>query len=135
MAAEHTVTASLCRRRVLGCCGAALLGYVGFVHEVVGATLYPEGPAVFGGPVGWHAAGIALIALGLLAGAGVLGLARVPVVALGVVGSVAGGAAVAGEAIRHGGFHFFAFTMVVAGAIVVVAGRGVAAPVQAGPPA
>jgi hypothetical protein len=109
---------ALSPRDAIRCCAAALLAYVGVVHEVVGATLYPYGPAAFGGPLGWHAAGLALVALGLLAGAGLLGVVQAPVALLGAVGAGAGAVALAGEALQHGGFHFFAFTMVVAGAIL-----------------
>jgi hypothetical protein len=35
--------------------------FVGVVHEVVGATLYPDGPAQFGGAFFWHLAGLALV--------------------------------------------------------------------------
>jgi hypothetical protein len=108
--------------------GATLLAYVGLVHEAVGQRLYPDGPAVFGGPLPWHAAGLSLLAMGLLALAGVLGIVRVPVVLLAVVAIVAGAAGVAGDAWLHGGFHFFAFTMMVAGVLVVTSMRGEHAP-------
>ncbi len=53
------------RRIPLRDAGAAafslLVLFVGVVHEVVGSTLYPEGPDEFGGPMGWHAAGIGLV--------------------------------------------------------------------------
>ena len=70
-------------RRALACGAATLVAYVGVVHEVVGSTLYPQGPAALGGPLGWHALGISGIAAGLALAAGVLGLARVPVLTLG----------------------------------------------------
>src|SRR5581483_3735177 len=60
------------RARAIACAGAVLLAYVGVVHEVVGTTLYPDGPAWFGGALGWHAAGAALIVLGLVTAAGTL---------------------------------------------------------------
>src|SRR5207302_6329129 len=61
------------RRQALAFAGATLLGYVGIVHEAVGSTLYPYGPAVFGGPLGWHAAGLSLVAASGLIGAATLG--------------------------------------------------------------
>jgi uncharacterized membrane protein len=111
------------RRRALAAAGATLLAYVGMVHEVVGDRLYPDGPALFGGILCWHAAGLSLTAIGIVTLAGTLGLARVPVVLLAIVAIVVGALAVAGDALLHGGFHFFAFTMVVAGALVVATMR------------
>ncbi len=123
-ASTRTVlTEPVSRRRALACAGAMLLGYVGLVHEVVGATLYPDGPASFGGPLGWHVAGLSLVALGMLLVAGTLGVARVPVVPLAAIAGVAGALVTLGEAVVHHGFHFFAFTMALAGALIVVAAR------------
>ena len=119
---------ALSRRRAMAAAGATLLAYIGLVHEAVGQRLYPDGPAVFGGPLPWHAAGLSLLAMGLLALAGVLGILRVPVVLFAVVAIVAGAAGVAGDAWLHGGFHFFAFTMMVAGALVATSMRGEHAP-------
>ncbi len=121
--ARTALTEPASRRRALACAGAMLLAYVGLVHEVVGATLYPDGPAAFGGPLGWHAAGLGLVALGVLLIAGTLGIARVPVVSLAVIAGVAGALVVLGEAVVHHGFHFFAFTMMLAGALIAVAAR------------
>ncbi len=117
------LTASISRRRALACCGATLLAYVGVVHEVIGSTVYPDGPASFGGPLGWHAAGFLLIALGVVIGAGTLGIVRVPIGSLAALASAAGVLGVIVEAFQSGGFHFFAFTMAVAGMVVVVAIR------------
>jgi len=55
--------------------------------------------------------------------AGVLGVLRIPVVWLATVVSVVGWIVLVGEALWHGGFHFFAFTLGVAGAVVAVEGR------------
>jgi uncharacterized membrane protein len=121
--ARTVLSEPVSRRRALACAGAMLLGYVGLVHEVVGATLYPDGPASFGGPLGWHVAGLSLVALGMLLIAGTLGVAPVPVVPLAAIAGVAGALVVLGEAIVHHGFHFFAFTMALAGTLIVVAAR------------
>jgi ethanolamine utilization microcompartment shell protein EutS len=93
---------------------------VGLVHEVVGARLYPDGPAHFGGAVGWHGAGLLCMALGLVMAAGALGVITVRLVPLAAVAIVAGAVNVLGDAVLHGGFHFFAFTLLVAGAVVAV---------------
>ena len=90
---------------------------------MVGARLYPDGPAYFGGPLGWHAAGLSLVGLGVAMMGGTLGLARVPIVPLALVGIVAGAVSVVGDAVVHGGIHFFASTMVVAGALALLSGR------------
>jgi uncharacterized membrane protein len=121
--ARTALTEPVSRRRALACAGAMLLGYVGLVHEVVGSTLYPDGPALFGGPLGWHIAGLSLVTLGLLLVIGTLGVVRVPVVPLAAFAGMFGGLVVVGEAVVHHGFHFFAFTMALAGALVVVAAR------------
>ena len=111
------------RRQAVACSGAVLVAHVGLAHEVVGTVLYPYGPAAFGGPLGWHAAGLSAVAAGLLMAAGILGLLRVPVVFLATIASAAGWIVFAGEALWHGGFHFFALTLGVAGTVVVVTGR------------
>ncbi len=119
------MTELVSRRQALACAGATLLAYVGVIHEVVGATLYPDGPLFFGGTVGWHAAGLGLLATGVALAAATLGVVRLPVVALALALGAAGAVAVAGEAWVHGGFHLFAFTMVVAGLGVALAAREV----------
>lgn len=117
------MSALLSRRQAVACSGAVLVAHVGLAHEVVGTVLYPYGPAVFGGPVGWHAAGLSAVAAGLLMAAGVLGFLRVPVVLLATGASAAGWLVFVAEALWHGGFHFFAFTLGVAGAVILVAER------------
>lgn len=114
---------SVSRRRALAFGGATILAYVGLVHEVVGSTLYPDGPAVFGGLLGWHAAGISLTAIGLLMAAGTLGLIRLPTASLAVALSLVGFVVLVGEALQHRSFHFFAFTIVAAGIFVAVQTR------------
>ena len=100
-----------------------LLVQVGIAHEVVGATLYPDGPASVGGPMPWHALGIVGAAGGLLILGGTLDLFAMPLVPLGVLASAIGAFFVAWDALTHHGFHFFAFTVVVAGVLVAVGGR------------
>jgi len=117
------MSALVSRRQAVACSGAVLVAHVGLAHEVVGTVLYPYGPAAFGGPVGWHAAGLSAVAAGLLMAAGVLGVLCIPVVWLATVVSVVGWIVLVGEALWHGGFHFFAFTLGVAGAVVAVEGR------------
>ena len=108
--------------RLLAFAAATLVAYVGIAHEVVGPRLYPDGPAALGGPLGWHAVGIAGIAMGALLIAGTLGLASVPLVpcALAIAGIGAG--FVAWDA-ANGGFHFFALTLVIAGSVLAHAAR------------
>jgi hypothetical protein len=55
-----------------------LIAFVGVVHEVVDAQLYPNGPAPFGGPVPGRVVGVAGAA-GLALFASTLGLMRFPV--------------------------------------------------------
>jgi hypothetical protein len=76
------------RARLLAFAAATLVAYVGIAHEVVGTRLYPDGPALLGGPLGWHAVGIAGIVAGALLIAGTLGVLTVPLVpsALSIAG-------------------------------------------------
>jgi uncharacterized membrane protein len=110
------------RERLLAFAAATLIAYVGIAHEVVGARLYPDGPALLGGPLGWHAVGIAGIAMGALLIAGTLGMASVPLVpcALAIAGIGAG--FVAWDA-ANGGLHFFALTLVIAGSVLARSAR------------
>lgn len=110
------------RRRALAACAATLLAYVGLVHEIVGSTLYPQGPAAFGGPVGWHLGGMLLFALGALTMVGTLGVVQVPTRALAGLAALLGLGVFVAEATK-GGFHFFALTMMLAGGFVVLAMR------------
>ena len=121
-----STSAPLSVRAAASCAAATLVVYVGVAHEVVGATLYPDGPARFGGLLGWHAVGLAGIAAGLWLAAGVLRVFPVPVAPLAAVIGVMGGVVFVGEAFVHGGFHFFAFTLLVAcGFLVMTDRRGV----------
>jgi hypothetical protein len=122
-------------RRALAYAAATLVAYVGVVHEVVGSTLYPQGPAALGGPLGWHALGISGIAAGVVIAASVLGLARVPMLRLAVVVALCGAVIFVAEALIHGGFHFFALTLFVAAVVLAITerrpvARGVGAPTR-----
>jgi hypothetical protein len=60
------------------------------------------------------------IAAGLALVAGHLGLVRVPRRALAAVAGVAGVGATVMDAVVHGGFHFFAATIVVAALLAAI---------------
>jgi len=98
MGSTRNHTAPLAMRDALACAAATLVAYVGVVHEVVGAALYPDGPAKFGGPIAWYGVGLAGIAAGMLLAAGVLRLLPVPVEPLAVVVGIMGGAVFVAEA-------------------------------------
>ena len=108
--------------RLLAFAAATMIAYVGVVHEVVGTRLYPEGPALLGGPLGWHAVGIGGIAIGVLLVLGTLGVVAMPLapVALAIAGIGAG--FVAWDATR-GGLHFFALTATIAGVVLAISAR------------
>lgn len=110
-------------RNVVVSCAATLISYVGLAHEFVGVKLYPEGPAEVGGALIWYGIGLAAVAAGLLIGAWALGLSRIPAIPLGVAVALPGLIFFVDEAAQHGGFHFFALTLALAGAIVVAAAR------------
>ncbi len=97
-----------------------LIFYVGIVHEVVGSSLNPEGPADLGGVFWWHAAGALLIILGALLFLGTLGLLRFPVRTVALCISAAGCFLTVDEAIRYSRFHLFTTTLFLAGAVIAL---------------
>jgi uncharacterized membrane protein len=120
--ARGAAAAASDRERLLAFAAATLVAYVGIAHEVVGARLYPDGPAMLGGPLGWHAVGIGGIAMGALLIAGTLGLASVPLVPCALAIAGVGAGFVAWDA-TNGGFHFFALTLVIAGTVLAHTAR------------
>jgi hypothetical protein len=115
---EPPRSATLSRARAFALAGAVLVAHVGLAHEVVGARLYPDGPALLGGPIPWHALGLCGVAAGVLMACATLGLVAVPLAPLGIGMSIIGALFVVMDAVVHHGFHFFAFTVVVAGVLV-----------------
>jgi hypothetical protein len=108
--------------RLLAFGAAMMITYVGVVHEVVGARLYPDGPALLGGPLGWHAVGIGGIAVGVLLILGTLGVVAVPLAPVALVIAGIGAGFVAWDAAR-GRFHFFALTATLAGVVLALSVR------------
>jgi len=93
-----------------------LILFVGVVHEVVGATLYPEGPAQFGGAFFWHLAGLALVIAGAWLVLGSLGMLRAPVRLIAGVVAFAGVVISAHHVMELQQFHLFATTLAISGA-------------------
>jgi uncharacterized membrane protein len=108
--------------RALATAGGMLVLEVGLAHEMIGTRLYPDGPALLGGPLGWHAIGVAGIAMGLCMTGGALGLTAMPPRVLATGAIVLGLGFLALDAVLHGGFHFFAATLVVGAWLVRSAG-------------
>ena len=121
------------RYQSLAACGAAIVTFIGVCHEFVGSTLFPWGPALFGGAIGWHSIGIACIALGLLVLGGTLGLIAFPVVPFALAAVLIGITLVIFTAVAHGQFHLFALTAAVSGGITAFFHRKAVA--QQGAPA
>lgn len=92
-----------------------LIFFVGVVHEVVGATLYPDGPAQFGGAAYWHVAGLALALAGGVLTLGTIGVVRVPVRIIAAVVAIAGLVIAARDLIVLEEFHLFATTLAISG--------------------
>ncbi len=109
--------------RSLAASGAVLVAFIGLAHEFVGASLFPWGPATFGGPVGWHAAGLACVVVGLLLLAGTLHIFEVPLLLLSTVVACIGAVITAYTAAVHNQFHFFAVALCVSGLAVAVCHR------------
>ena len=107
-------------RNALAAALSLVMAFVGVVHEVVGSTLYPEGPAWFGGAVPWHIAGLALVIAGAVLVASTLGLLRAPVRIVASVVSLVGLAIAVHDLIQLQHFHLFAATLAVSGAGVAV---------------
>jgi hypothetical protein len=101
--------------QALASCGAALIAFIGFTHEVAGHLIFPWGPAFLGGPIGWHGTGLFAIGAGLLLLGGTLGLFRFPVVAGSVLTAAVGVFFFVATALLHGQFHAFALAGFFAG--------------------
>jgi hypothetical protein len=111
--------------RALASAGAVLVAYVGVVHEVIGTTLYPDGPAFFGGSVGWHAAGLGAVAAGGLLLLAALGRVRVPWRAIAAAVGGAGAFVALEDALLERSFHLFAATLPIAALVVAIGLRRV----------
>src|SRR5205085_1164340 len=85
----------------LASCGAAIIAFIGVCHEVVGDIVFPWGPALLGGAVGWHGLGLFAIAVGLMLLGGTLRLIRFPVVPFALLIIAMGIAIGAFAAIAH----------------------------------
>ncbi len=94
--------------RSLASCGATIIVFVGIAHEFVGDIVFPWGPSFLGGPVGWHAAGLLGIVVGLLLLGGTLQLIRFPVVGQSLLIAAMGAFFLIVAAVMHGQFHMFA---------------------------
>ena len=99
----------------LASCGAAIIAFIGVCHMFVGKTLFPWGPAFFGGTIGWYGIGLVAIIGGLLVLGGTLRLFRFPVIAISLVTAVIGLAVAVAAEILHGQFHMFALAVVFSG--------------------
>lgn len=113
------------RDRSLAVAGSVLIAYIGLCHEFVGAIVYPFGPATFGGPVGWHGFGFAVVLIGVVLLGGVLGVGRVPVVVLSGLCAFVGVSLTVYAAIAFERFHFFAASAVLAALTVAACHRPV----------
>jgi hypothetical protein len=99
-----------------------LIAFIGVCHEVVGEALFPYGPAVFGGPVGWHAFGALIVAVGLWIFAAVLWGRRSFVLPVAIL-LIPLGLSIFAYAATRGDFHLFALAGVAAMSSVVVCER------------
>ena len=109
--------------RSLAVSGAVLVIFIGLAHEFVGASLFPWGPAALGGPIGWHAAGLAGILAGVLLLVGTLRLFELPVIPLSAAIATLGAGITAYTATARGQFHFFALALFVSSVLVAVCHR------------
>ena len=89
----------------LAACGAALIAFIGLCHEFFGHVVFPWGPAFLGGPIGWHAAGLSTVVVGLVLLGGTLRLYPLPVVPLALVVAAGGAFFVVVAAMLHHQFH------------------------------
>ena len=101
----------------LAACGAALITFIGICHEVVGAELFPWGPAFLDGPIGWNAVGLFAIAAGVALLGGTLHLYRFPVVAFSILAALIGAFFLIVTAVLHHQFHLFALVGSISGVV------------------
>jgi hypothetical protein len=109
------VTPEQARNQALAACGAVLIAFIGFCHEVVGDLLFPWGPELLGGPIGWHGTGLLAICTGLLLLAGTLGVIRFPVIPVALIVSVVGLLFLVIAATRYDDLHAFTLAASFAG--------------------
>ena len=109
------MTREQARHQALAASGAAIIAFIGIVHEVVGETIFPWAPAFVGGYVIWYAMGGACLAFGLALLAATLGLIRMPVVVPCLVGAIGAIALTVLVAVVQREFHFFAVALALAG--------------------
>jgi hypothetical protein len=107
----------------LASCGATLIAFMGVCHEFVGQILFPWGPALFGGALGWHAGGFLTISIGLLMLGGTLRIIAFPVVPPAVLMTAIGIAVAVFAVVVHHEFHMFALAMAASGAITAFCHR------------
>ena len=100
----------------LSACGATLIAFIGFCHEVAGHIIFPWGPDFLGGPIGWHGTGLLAIVVGLLLVAGTLRVIKFPVVPVALVVVAVGIFFVGVAAFLYGDFHAFALAGSIAAA-------------------
>lgn len=99
------------RYQSLAAACAAVIAFLGLVHEIAGPLLFPWAPDVFGAPL-WHGIGLLAIALGITMLAGIVGAIAFPVVPCALAASVGGIVAFVFMALYNGDFHFFALCLV-----------------------
>ena len=107
----------------LASCGAAIIAFIGVCHEFIGHILFPLGPAMAGGPIGWHSLGILAIVAGLLVLGGTLRLIKFPVVPFALIVVVIGIVLVILTAVVKHQFHFFALAAAAASAVTAFCHR------------
>jgi hypothetical protein len=93
-------------------------------HEVVGHIVHPYGPDVFGGPVGWHAFGLLIIAVGLALLLAVFRRARRFLIGTCAALIPVGAGIFLYTWLSHGDFHLFALTGVLAACGLIGAQAG-----------
>ena len=102
--------------RPLAVSGGVLVAAIGVFHETVGLQLYPWAAAASGGEATFYVVGAVAIVVGILMVLGSLGLARVPVVVMGVLVSIFGLMVLVRSATRQNVFHVFAMFFALSGA-------------------
>jgi hypothetical protein len=100
-----------------------LIAFIGLSHELVGASLFPWGPAEFGGPIGWHLLGFAAMGIGLLLLLGTLDILPTPVIALSIFAAALGAVITGYTAVVHSQFQFLAFSFFLSAVVVALCYR------------
>lgn len=125
------------QRMYWGCSLAAsvLIAFQGICHEAVGARVFPFGPELFGGWLGWHLFGFLITGVGVWFTIAVIRERYRFVSGTALVLAPVGAYIFGYTALVESGFHVFALTGTISAVVVAVCVRRLERTGRAGGPA